>query len=204
MHAVAASEALLAHYAGPSETSQCSHTGCAVRSRDEPLYRCTECFRSFALCKTHIVDGHNNLPFHAVQRWDSEKGCWRRCSLGSLGLELHLGHNGSPCIYSHRGRATVVVHENGIHSIKIRYCGCLDNKDDEPTQLLRVRLWPASWGRPETAFTFGVLKTFRLLTVLANTNAYDCFRYLAELTDDVLPDECPVSGGKPAIYLIEC
>ncbi|KIJ43219.1 hypothetical protein M422DRAFT_129509, partial [Sphaerobolus stellatus SS14] len=48
-----------------------------------------------ALCQSCICEVHQHLPFHQIKKWS--QGFFPRCSLASLGLEIHLGHGGVPC-----------------------------------------------------------------------------------------------------------
>ena len=210
MHAAKAYRELLHHCAGPSE-ARCEHDECTAGG---PFYRCMACFRAPNLCKKHMVETHLNQPLHTIEKWDESIGSWSRGLVASLGrpskvagdcgksepipgeFVLYLGHGGQPCVYNIRSKLeTVIVHVHGIDTIRIGYCGCPENpaNKDHATQLLQFKLWPASWTTPETVFTFAVMAEFRLLSVIAHTNAYDYWRYLTELTDDVFPDECPVS-----------
>jgi hypothetical protein len=62
-------------------------------------------------------------------------------------------------------RGLTVVEDNGFHEMKVNFCACPRPDDTSPThweQLLQVRLFPATWVQPETAFTFNVMRQFHV------------------------------------------
>ncbi|PSS00733.1 hypothetical protein PHLCEN_2v4114 [Hermanssonia centrifuga] len=129
---------------------------------------------------------------HTIE-WDAEHQFWVRRSLGHLGMVLELGHGGARCPKTlATTRKMTVVHEHGVWPMNVRFCGCPEG-DGAPNpdayQLLGAGLWPASWKQPLTAFSMSVMREFHLLSVQANTNAYDYFRYLQRTTDNITPDE---------------
>ncbi|KAF7294743.1 hypothetical protein MIND_01011700 [Mycena indigotica] len=56
-------------------------------------------------------------------------------------------------------------------------------------QLIEARLFPASWKRPETAFTFTALRHFHILSLTSKITPYDYVRSLSKLTDSVFPQD---------------
>ncbi|KAJ7630159.1 hypothetical protein B0H17DRAFT_1217935 [Mycena rosella] len=80
----------------------------------------------------------------------------------------------------------VMLHENGIHNVKIDYCGCEKREEAGALyiQLLRAGYYPASEDRPQTAATFAVLDKFHIHTLQAKTTAYDFYAVLERLTDN--------------------
>ncbi len=183
--------------AGPSQPP------CMLCGRDKTkVYRCSECFHPPTLCTECTISSHGSNPLHIVQEWDAEHQFWVRRSLGHLGMVLELGHGGARCPKTlATTRKMTVVHEHGVWPMNVRFCGCPEG-DGAPNpdayQLLGAGLWPASWKQPLTAFSMSVMREFHLLSVQANTNAYDYFRYLQRTTDNITPDETKVSS----IYLI--
>ena len=173
------------------ETCQCEEC-----EAEQVVYRCTECMHARVLCATCMVKKHSQQPFHVLEQFDGKKRYWTICGLADLGLEVNLGHGGSPCPTGLRARPMTIVHERGIWETKIRFCNCCTGRrrarDD--VQLLQAGLWPASWITPRTVFTMGLMRQFQLLSVHAHTNAYDFIHYLARRTNDTFPGECEVSG----------
>lgn len=157
------------------------------------LYRCMDCSFSPVLCGTCVVASHVSNPFHHIQKWN---GFYlHRISLSDLGHTIQLGHRSAACpsrLSGSKGRATTIVHVNGIHQVCIEYCRCV-HALPEPEQLARSSLFPASFERPETAFTFSVLKQFHILGSTAKTPAYDFINALVNMTDNAFPKNVPVS-----------
>ncbi|KDQ50180.1 hypothetical protein JAAARDRAFT_89180, partial [Jaapia argillacea MUCL 33604] len=56
---------------------------------------CTDCFAQPLLCSKCCQNRHRHLPYHCVERWMGEffQPAW----LSSLGVEIHLGHQGDIC-----------------------------------------------------------------------------------------------------------
>ncbi|KAH9919145.1 hypothetical protein B0H21DRAFT_713026 [Amylocystis lapponica] len=77
----------------------------------------------------------------------------------------------------------------------VLFCACaIDERGSarpEPLQLLASGLFPASWTTPRTAFTVDLLKDFHLLSLQAQVNAHDFYRYLRRKTDNVGADDIP-------------
>ncbi|KAF7965003.1 hypothetical protein HWV62_1144 [Athelia sp. TMB] len=134
------------------------------------------------------VDEDNGDPqlVSKVKKWTGTQ--WEGVSLCSLGLVFHLGHNGLACEApaDDHIRPLLVVHVNGVHEVRVRYCGC-----GEPgggyylgTQLLRASWMAPTHIRPRTAFTFEALKHFHHLTLQGKTTAWDFYNALIHETDN--------------------
>jgi hypothetical protein len=79
----------------------------------------------------------------------------------------------------------VVLHDNGIHQVKVDFCGCeKGDREEEYIQLLRAGWYPATDERPQTAATLLILDKFHLQTLQAKTTAYDFYTVLERLTDN--------------------
>lgn len=85
----------------------------------------------------------------------------------------------------------VVVDTSGIHELPIVYCQC-DDAEEKDIQLLRLRLWPASFIRIKTVFTFSLLSDFRLDNLATKTTAYHYFQKLRRVTNPAFPNTVPV------------
>lgn len=171
---------------------------CHVCQSEEKLFRCRQCYTLPPMCHSCVSKQHQYSYLHVLEEWDPDRGFWRRCSLGNLGLVIDLGHSGGPCELSASERAITVVHEHGIHTLTFKFCGHLwQNGDtevvDDAIQLLRVGLWSATRKLPKTVFTLGMLRQFTLLGAQAPIPAQDYMKYLARLTDNVVPSEVDVS-----------
>ncbi|KAI0697385.1 hypothetical protein BC835DRAFT_1227409, partial [Cytidiella melzeri] len=156
------------------------------------VYRCKECWRSPVLCRKCMVATHNINPWHAVEEWTVEQAFWRRTTLATLGMVVHLGnHEGETCYRTvSDARELCVVTLHGLQQANIRFCGCCE-KGESPqpdyTQLLEAGLWPATWKTPRTAFSLDVLDDFRRASTQGNITAQDYMMVRVRQTDGVLP-----------------
>ncbi len=87
----------------------------------------------------------------------------------------------------------LVVTTRGMFNLHVKWCRC-QNAPKPDIQLFRKRLFPASFGKPKTAFTFDVLDQFHLDAMECKTSASSFHRKLQRLTNDIFPDKVPVSG----------
>jgi hypothetical protein len=151
------------------------------------------------MCATCIVRKHDDHPFHHIDEWNGLH--FTRTSLMKLGLRLQtdLESGALPCRnvnqVSSPAREIVVLDENGFHHVKIEFCACTkgDVVPEEWEQLLGVRLFPATWKRPETVFTFNVLRQFHIHSLTSKKSVHDYIRALAKLTDSAFPQDVKVS-----------
>ena len=156
-------------------------------AKEAAVYCCVDCSLPYVLCHSCVIESHSSDPFHCIQKWN---GSFFDCV--SL---FELGHCGKACpnhLPGSTGCATKVIHSNGIHEICIEYCHCI-HALSEPEKLARSSLFSATLDRPETVFTFAVLKQFHLLGSTAKTSAYDFFNTLVNMTDNTFPKKVPVS-----------
>jgi hypothetical protein len=86
----------------------------------------------------------------------------------------------------------VIVDTNGIHPAKIFFCRC-NNIPKDHLQLLRARLFPATFDSAQTAFTFDVLHNFHVHNLTSKKTALDYCRALQKLTNAAFPHSMPVS-----------
>jgi hypothetical protein len=117
------------------------------------------------------------------QRWNGS--FFVRTTLRDLGLVVHLGHQGLPC--SSPGRILdnfTVVHTNGIHTVKVRFCACHEEWLPPKFQLLRCAWLPASTQDPHTAFTFEVLNAYNLLSLQGKVSREDYYLSISRHTDN--------------------
>ncbi|KAJ7796129.1 hypothetical protein B0H14DRAFT_3495125 [Mycena olivaceomarginata] len=139
--------------------------GCADSTRTY------DCAGGVLLCKG-VVDKHVELPLHVIYEWN---GIFFTKSLRDAGLRIQFGHlPRERCAHPQPGNAGfVVLHDNGIHTVNIDFCGCDSAMRADPyIQLLRAGWYPATDERPQTAATFS-----------AKTTAYDFYAVLERLTD---------------------
>ncbi|EIW75466.1 hypothetical protein CONPUDRAFT_65969, partial [Coniophora puteana RWD-64-598 SS2] len=58
-------------------------------------WRCLSCFGTPEGCTDCMRNTHKQLPFHNVESWEGSH--WRRVTTDSLGVHLHMGHDGAMC-----------------------------------------------------------------------------------------------------------
>ncbi|KAG8915030.1 hypothetical protein FRC00_008546 [Tulasnella sp. 408] len=176
----------------------------AVPSENPPAataeFRCRDCIGQRVYCQNCIVSIHDTMPFHRVEKWNGEFFVPQSPAEAQVHQLLDLGHNGSRCDapYSaeHLKRPATgtltVLHINGYHKLQVRYCCCLGSPEPYQ-QLLQAGLFPATHTRPQTAFTFQLLKHFERFNLASKTAAHDYHKALLHLTDNVLPQSIPSS-----------
>jgi hypothetical protein len=184
---------ILEHYANQSEhdTCVCRSGKCLVQCRDCCFLYPTSCVKCF-------IKAHRKMPFHWAYRWDYDNGHYTKQDYSHLSdnCAIQLGHSISDTDVCEASTSTLlftVVHSNGIHATRIRYCRC-PNATDKVTQLMRARLFPATPQDPKTAFTFTVLKDFHMHNLQLKCGAFDFMLSLRRLTDNVFTAKVPVSS----------
>ncbi|KAJ7692647.1 hypothetical protein B0H14DRAFT_3531447 [Mycena olivaceomarginata] len=137
--------------------------------------------RAFKCC----LDKHVEHPLHVISEWNGI--FFAKTLLRDLGLRIQFGHAPrEACGNPQPGYSEfVVLHDNGIHSVHVDFCGCDSRRRTEPyIQLLQVGWYPATDERPQTAATFLVLYKFHVNTLQAKMTAYDFYTVLERLTDN--------------------
>ena len=84
-----------------------------------------------------------------------------------------------------------VVHQSGIFDMEILYCIC-PNAVEKDEQLMNARLFPSSFKRIETVFTFAVLDDFLTDNLECKTTAQQYYSKLQSITNRMFPDSVPV------------
>ncbi|KAG1848923.1 hypothetical protein DFJ58DRAFT_716992 [Suillus subalutaceus] len=82
--------------------------------------------------------------------------------------------------------AITVVDKSGVHSLSICYCHC-PGALSRDMQLFQAGLFPASFTRPKTAFTFAVLDNFLLDNLECGTSAMNYYSKIRRLTPSIFP-----------------
>jgi CxC2 like cysteine cluster associated with KDZ transposases len=174
------------------------------------FYRCMDCSFTQILCRSCCICSHHSHPFHSIQKWTGQY--FVPTTLFELGFILHLGHVGINCAGNAGGGEDVlmddiqetdtqggrrrpnltVVDIGGIYSHQVNWCQCL--QDQRHIALLRMGLYPGSTSRPQTAFTFRLLRYFHIDTMECNTSASNFYNKLRHLTNDSNPTSIPVSN----------
>jgi hypothetical protein len=182
-------------------------------------WRCSDCLGNHVLCRECCRHRHKDQPFHRVEFWTGTH--YERDWLCNLGVVIHLGHHGSPCpvrepimllgeprpptadwtIYDSPSGITerpldciltTVAANNGIHKVWMRKCSCIDG--GEEYQYLELGLYPASYTRIETLFTFDLLQACRLDNLECKASVYHLWSKLRRLTCPFFPTGVPASN----------
>lgn len=166
---------------------------CTLCQEGNTQYRCLECMQSPALCKKYLHSTHLSTPFHWVEEWMGSY--FKRQDLSETDFVLSLGHEG--CICPHvlsktKTSSFSVTHVNGIHKVKLQYCFCPGSKD-MGEQLLNARLFPATWKKPQSTFTWQVLEDWHLDTLTSKKSSYDYVKKLRRLTNNASVHQVMVS-----------
>ncbi|KAJ6513582.1 hypothetical protein C8R47DRAFT_962737 [Mycena vitilis] len=167
---------------GKASTTLCPR--CKVTG-NLPKYRCRECAGGLLLCRSCCLDEHVSNPLHMIEEWNGI--FFDRRPLKEMGQRIQLGHSlGERCLNPHGGHTGfVVLHDNGIHTVDIDFCGCEgEGRTEHYLQLLQFGWFPATDERPQTAASFQVLDNFHLHTLQAKTTAYDFYAVLERLTNN--------------------
>ncbi|KAH9929863.1 uncharacterized protein BXZ73DRAFT_47795 [Epithele typhae] len=91
-----------------------------------------------------------------------------------------------------------IVDNHGPHEFEVGFCHCTSfdrPPEEEALQLLRSRLWPATWLTPRAAFTISGLRDFHLLSLTTQASTQDYWKYLSRSKDNVLTHRIPSRYG---------
>ncbi len=80
-----------------------------------------------------------------------------------------------------------VVDMSGIHHLPVIFCACDTTDSELDIAYLRMGLFPASFERIKTLFTFDVLKDFRASNLECKASAYQYYQKLRRLTCPAFP-----------------
>ena len=107
-----------------------------------------------------------------------------RTSLKALGLQIQLGHCGTPCPNPHPGPSSfVVIHINGLHFVNVSFCNCALAPHPRE-QLLHHEWFPATVHKPHTCATFQVLRHFHLQSLQSKISTIHFYNALERETDN--------------------
>ena len=84
-----------------------------------------------------------------------------------------------------------VVHTNGFHALPVVWCECQDHPKDRDLQLLEQHLYPASYDRIKTVFTFTCLDDHRFEYLECKSSHYQYHNKLRRWTCPQSPDSAP-------------
>lgn len=165
-----------------SHPSNCADCGALA-----PMFKCKDCLNNGLLCQPCLLKRHQHFPCHRFLEWNG-KHFTKRTSK-ELGYVFHLGHGGNSCDLG-KTCDFILGDMSGIHDIRIRFCRH-PGKLDFPKQLLDAHIFPCSDKRPQSGFTFAVLKKFHLLATEAKLASQRYYNVLVCQTSAVLPEQVP-------------
>lgn len=84
-------------------------------------------------------------------------------------------------------RFVAFIDVTGIHYLPVVHCFCSGSHQDIDLQYMGQKLFPASYKRVRTAFTFAVLDDFRLSNLECKTSAYQYYQKLRRVTHSAFP-----------------
>ena len=204
---------LLRHESLPSRTE------CTNCQKSSGTHRCRDCFGNNLWCDSCCVILHRSIPFHRVQVWNGR--FFEESDLLTRELPLDLSHDSEDCSSmsdppdipdagdelpdeSEPQETTdwrtncqsqsnlTIVSSVGIFKRSVRWCHCMKSSD-QYIQLLRAKLFPASFRNPKTVFTFEVLDHFRLDALECKTSAMNFMSKIQRITNEAFPSNVPVS-----------
>ena len=85
----------------------------------------------------------------------------------------------------------IIVSSTGIFKRSVSWCTCA-NSPEPYVQLVRAKLFPASFKHPETAFTFEVLDHFHIDALECKTAAMNFMSKIVRISNEAFPGKVPV------------
>jgi hypothetical protein len=193
---------------------------CSTCRSRESSWWCKSCFGTPMFCEECIVTCHLRLPFHQVQEWtgnhfepSSLGKTGVRIYTGHAGapcprtdLSAHTssdsemdwqddddGNVFTSYTGTEEAKEVVVVDCSGVHRIPIVWCTCsaTDTNRRRDLDLLAIGLYPASFHRIQTVFTFDVLDDFLLQNLECKTSALNYYSKLRRITSNTFPSSAP-------------
>jgi hypothetical protein len=136
-------------------------------ARGRRTARCVHCYQSDLVCPQCLTEHHRRHLFtHVAEVWDDMDQFFKRHQVTTIpGAEftVSLGHAGEQCpCQSDKAYKINLVDLNGIHEMKIRYCGCsgLLWRETKALQLVQAGFFPPTWERPRTAFAIRLIQRY--------------------------------------------
>lgn len=171
---------------------------CRTQHQRHPFHRISQWTGSFfqetSLIKVglHIHLAHDGTPCPANTDYSSDFFEWSDTDENIDYNDYPEGASSSIPILPHSDHpAITVVDKSGVHSLSISYCRCTGALSQD-MQLFQAGLFPASFTRVKTAFTFSVLDDFLLDNLECGTSAMNYYNKIRRLTSSVFPLMVPV------------
>ncbi|KAI6138394.1 hypothetical protein BKA82DRAFT_4366513 [Pisolithus tinctorius] len=169
---------------------------------NDGVYRCPDCLHQPLFCTECCRKSHESLPFHRIQQWTGD--FYEESTLHMTGVRLHLGHGGAPCPHAIAQAQQAAGEPLPMDdqewkmwkiSKKTQSTSVLQHGQDiSPSwmsQLLRAKLFPSTFEKPSTAFTFAVLDDFLRDNLECGTSGMNYYSKLRRITSSVFPHLVP-------------
>lgn len=166
-----------------AETVGSSDRSCDSCHLSCELFSCMDCLHQQLLCGPCISRRHATQPSHRFKKWNGS--FFERVPLSAAGYRFHLGHGGAPCDLGH-DRNFTLGDTNGIQELVVRFCRH-PGRGDAANQLLSARIYPCSDERPESGFTFNVLRDFHLMATEAKVSTQRYYNVLVRHSNNAFP-----------------
>ena len=134
--------------------------------------------------------GHNGLP--CQQQPNETIGTWSEDSLvDETNVNGSIPDLGASTTWEESYTQIMVIDTNGVMSHNFHFCTCPD-AESEVEQLCRARLFPSSYSRIQSVFTFCVLNEYLLDSTECKTSGNAFWSKLQSRTNFAFPGDVPV------------
>lgn len=165
---------------------------CATCSSEGDLFQCHDCLHRWANGQKCLVSSHASMPTHRFCKWVGTH--YEDICAKDVNLVFHLGHGGKPCSLG-KEQNFVLGDVNGLHEIRIHVC-LHKARGSTMRQLLEANIFPCSEDKPQSGFTFSVLRLFSLLATEAKLSPHRFYNVLVYRTNAVFPGRVPDQYGE--------
>jgi hypothetical protein len=153
----------------------------------DPLFQCRDCLHQWGRCAPCLRKAHQFLPSHRFRKWVGTH--FENTKSSEIGLVFHLGHAGRSCDMGFE-REFVLGDTNGLHGITVCFCRH-PGRGSPAKQLMDANIFPCSDTRPQTGFTFTVLRLFSFMSAESKLSAQRFYNVLVCLTNSTFPQDVP-------------
>ncbi|KAI0681761.1 hypothetical protein BC835DRAFT_1220418, partial [Cytidiella melzeri] len=155
-------------------------------------YRCLDCEDFHLSCRQCLLRTHQRLHTHLLQQYSDKT--FRKVTLAEMGHIRYLGHHGEHCTGAVREEThaqILVVDSSGIAEHTFHFCTCR-NAASQVQQLLEAKLFPASYEKIKTVFSFKVLDDYMLESTACKTSGNAFWSKLQRRTDNTFTSDVPL------------
>jgi hypothetical protein len=153
----------------------------------DPIFQCRDCLHQWGRCTPCLRMAHQFLPSHRFHKWVGTH--FENTQSSEIGLVFHLGHVGRSCDMGFE-REFVLGDTNGLHSITVHFCRH-PGRGSPAKQLMDANIFPCSETRPQTGFTFTVLRLFSFMSAESKLSTQRFYNVLVCLTNSMFPQDVP-------------